>query len=77
MPHPSVGLTTKLKRVKDGLHNLNPSMGNVQASVHEAKHNFLRYQEAIPSIPSTALLTREEILCGKDREALLKEEIFL
>lgn len=58
-------VTTKLKVVKDGLRNLNRSMVNLQAVVHEASYNLEKFQSLLPDLPSHDQLIQERILCDK------------
>ncbi|XP_017233089.1 uncharacterized protein LOC108207141 [Daucus carota subsp. sativus] len=70
-------VTTKLKRVKLALKNLNTSGGNLHANVLSARNALLNFQGLLPMAPSHAQRTEEGKLSNDLRRALLLEEKFL
>lgn len=70
-------LTSKLKRVKLGLKNLNRSRGNLCDVVNTARNVLTTFQECLPVVPSTEQLIEESRLKTSLFQALDKEEKLL
>lgn len=70
-------LTSKLKRVKEALRNLNTAQGNLHNAVDIARTALLNFQASMPSQPSPAQFELERKLCTDLQKALLNEEILL
>lgn len=70
-------VTTKLKKVKVAMRNLNRVSGNLTVQVNEARNALNNYQGSMPLALSRDQLLEEERLIQQFRHALKLEEIFL
>lgn len=70
-------VTSKLKRVKLALKQLNNNVGNLHNSVLLARNSLLQFQENLPSVPTPSQFDEEARLSSILVEALHREEIFL
>lgn len=70
-------LTTKLKKVKLALKQLNARKGNLHSRVESARNALLQFQSSMPSIPAASHFEEEKTLCCSFQNALKDEEIFL
>lgn len=70
-------LTTKLKRVKSCMSQLNSATGNVHIAVLESRNNLLSFQNGMSVPPTSAEILEEARLSLLYSLALNKEEVFL
>lgn len=70
-------LTSKLKRVKVAMRNLNRKTGHLSARVEEERNALYSYQSALPMVPSRAELSIEGDLIKNLQKSLELEEVFL
>lgn len=70
-------LSSKLKRVKLALKQLNNSCGNLHDAVIVARKALTDFQDELPNLPSYDQCVAEEELCSNLQKAIATEEIFL
>lgn len=70
-------LSSKLKRVKHALKQLNLSNGNLHEAVNAARNALLLFQDNLSINPSADAIQIEERLCSELQKALSAEEVFL
>ncbi|XP_017228656.1 uncharacterized protein LOC108203954 [Daucus carota subsp. sativus] len=70
-------LTSKIRRVKLALKNLNSSCGDLHAAVIQARASLSHFQENLPERPAFDLFAAEGVLCSNLHNALAVEETFL
>lgn len=70
-------LTSKLKKVKHALKNLNSSVGNLCGLVIEKRNALESFQHSMPDLPSSDQFNLEKHLMQDYADALSKEECLL
>lgn len=70
-------LTSKLRKVKEGLRHLNASKGNLHSLVEISRNELIAFQSSLPSLPSKQQFKLEEDLRVKFQNHLKDEELFL